>query len=235
MLFSCTLTPHSSSRQQNRSYPDHPLIERTFDEYLRLDEEELLDYAAFADKSPSSFYGLSDLPSYKFMPSPASSEQEASEWVKRMHPVPYEINLIKEEALYWVHEILYDVDREGCNGYCRYFSTCLTMKQEACDYAYPSITIHKPEMARAILDIYSYSLNGQVPSHKFLASKLDEESSTYSNLQIHVVHGDWHMKDEVSLLKTTWTLSEGKSKATISEVSSILTAYGEVDLYEYPA
>ena len=249
LLFSCTiaLTPRSSSYKGNtggwtRTYPEFPLIERSYDEYLELTDQELLDYATFGAKMPSSFYGLEDLMPYQFMRETAVDEADAIAKINERFP-GYHTQYVesrKETPLYWIHEVTYDIDDPYCHGSCTYSTWVLTMKSSVCLFEYPiqindAMSLPRYDYARAALDIYAYSQIAEIGGHRFLASKIDEETSTYCNLQIENVYGDWGMQDEASLVKRTWTFNDDKSTATLTSIKTIQSVRGEVDLYEYPA
>ena len=244
LLFSCTLTPYGKSSSPSKTYssvPSLPLKEKTYDEYLLLSEEELFQYACFGEKMPSSFYGLEEESYWYFNLRPLSyqNESDAVKAIKEQYPSEenLSVSLFQESPFFWVHKTY-----EAFNDY--YWGASakyLTFKEDACTFDirnHNSIAIHNPEFAQGILDVYEYSQIQDIAGYFFLASQIDIENSTYSNLKIQIVYGDnynWGFEDEVNLVKTTWNLSKDLSKATFSGSQTILNVYGETNEFVYPA
>ena len=214
---------------------------------LSLDDEGLIALYKKVYKCPEEYLPLL---SYKLniRINSADDEQAALETAKARvtnkrsddeESVAQSAEIALDTPLYWVVSVSWK--EVGRNRTSDYTGNTICYKNSAVEFNPPiyskenfAMTVKDPSNIREAIDVYEYMSISQIGGYYLLLSKVEkaEEGYTYYNYMFGTCYGDYGIKDEVTLIKRTYNISDAGAVSFPNE-EILKTVYIEGNGYNY--
>lgn len=94
-----------------------------------------------------------------------------------------------------------------------------------------SMEIKDFSAAKTLLDLYEFQHNTVIGGWRLICSEIEEKEDEYlySNYTTQTCYGDWGLRDEITLVKRTFSIAKEDGNVTFLSEEVLQTAYGKMN------
>ncbi len=209
--------------------------------FSTLSNDELISFFCLTKRLPDQYLFLHENYVIQFSVDSASSIEEANENSKERvsdggryetsKNIPTSSEVVFEGDAYYITHVNWVHSSSGS-----YSADAICFKSEYVDFIprVPtkgkqfSMDIKDVSKAQEIIDLYEYSTTARISHNKLVVSNIEEKDDkyVYQNYVFSSCHGDFNMKDTISLHSNTYDIDKISGKVTRLQEELINTAEG---------